>query len=92
MYTNISPPPKKKKLLFKFIELYSSKMQCTCFMQNPFLFTYNKSHGIHVLNYFTLQMWTDYGLRWDPKEYGDIKVVRLPYDQIWRPDIFLYNK
>lgn len=47
---------------------------------------------LYALNYLTLQMWTDYGLRWDPKEYGDIKVVRLPYDQIWRPDIFLYNK
>ena len=37
-------------------------------------------------------MWLDYNLIWDPLEYGGIKVVRLPYDAIWKPDILLYNK
>ncbi|OWF38748.1 Neuronal acetylcholine receptor subunit alpha-10 [Mizuhopecten yessoensis] len=36
-------------------------------------------------------MWIDYSLRWNPDEYGGIKVARLPYDSVWRPDIFLYN-
>ncbi|XP_052681532.1 neuronal acetylcholine receptor subunit alpha-10-like isoform X2 [Crassostrea angulata] len=51
----------------------------------------DEKNQILTTNCWLNQMWTDYGLRWDPKEYGDIKVVRLPYDQIWRPDIFLYN-
>ncbi|KAJ8314215.1 hypothetical protein KUTeg_008776 [Tegillarca granosa] len=36
-------------------------------------------------------MWIDFGLRWDPAKYGGIKVIRLPHDSIWRPDILLYN-
>ena len=38
------------------------------------------------------QMWTDYGLSWDPKKYSGIEVIRLPHDLVWKPDIFLYNK
>ena len=29
---------------------------------------------------------------WNPKDFGGIKVVRLPWESIWRPDIVLYNK
>nr|KAG5705205.1 hypothetical protein BaRGS_011231 [Batillaria attramentaria] len=36
-------------------------------------------------------IWTDVTLQWDPDKYGGIKVVRLPYDEVWRPDILLYN-
>lgn len=38
------------------------------------------------------QAWIDNKLRWNPQKYGGIKVVRLPYDSLWRPDILLYNK
>ena len=38
------------------------------------------------------QIWTDVGLQWDPDKYGGIRVVRVPYDEVWRPDILLYNK
>ncbi|XP_048754412.1 neuronal acetylcholine receptor subunit alpha-10-like isoform X2 [Ostrea edulis] len=51
----------------------------------------DEKNQILTTNCWLNQMWTDYGLRWNPKDYGGIKVVRLPYDQIWRPDIFLYN-
>lgn len=36
-------------------------------------------------------MWIDYSLRWNPAEYGGIKVVRIPAPEVWRPDIILYN-
>ena len=48
------------------------------------------SFTIHSL--FSLQAWTDNKLKWDPAKYGGIKVVRLPWDSIWKPDILLYNK
>ncbi|XP_061185601.1 neuronal acetylcholine receptor subunit alpha-10-like [Saccostrea echinata] len=51
----------------------------------------DEKNQILTTNCWLNQMWTDYGLRWNPKDYGGIKVVRLPYDSIWRPDIFLYN-
>jgi hypothetical protein len=39
-----------------------------------------------------LQGWLDYMLRWDPRKYGNTSVIRLPYTEVWRPDILLYNK
>ncbi|GBL78634.1 Neuronal acetylcholine receptor subunit alpha-7 [Araneus ventricosus] len=33
----------------------------------------------------------DYGLVWNHTEFGGIKVVRIPADKVWRPDIILYN-
>lgn len=46
------------------------------------------------LNSFLLffQMWNDYKLQWDPREYDGIEFVRVPADKIWKPDIVLYNK
>ncbi|XP_061186431.1 neuronal acetylcholine receptor subunit alpha-7-like [Saccostrea echinata] len=35
--------------------------------------------------------WTDLNLSWDPDEYDDLKLIHLHYDQIWKPDIILYN-
>jgi hypothetical protein len=35
--------------------------------------------------------WTDNKLAWDPNEYGNISVIRLPESAIWKPDIVLYN-
>ncbi|XP_061186001.1 ligand-gated ion channel 4-like [Saccostrea echinata] len=35
--------------------------------------------------------WMDNMLSWVPRKYGGIKVIRLPYDQVWRPDILLYD-
>ncbi|CAD5234849.1 unnamed protein product [Bursaphelenchus xylophilus] len=35
--------------------------------------------------------WYDYKLLWDPEKFGGIKKVHIPSDQIWIPDILLYN-
>ena len=37
-------------------------------------------------------MWNDYGLTWDPKEFGNIQTLRIPGAQIWIPDVLLYNR
>jgi len=42
--------------------------------------------------YTLVQAWIDYKLMWSPAKYGGLKVVRLPHDSIWKPDILLYNK
>lgn len=35
--------------------------------------------------------WSDYNLRWDPEEYGGVKILYIPSEQIWLPDLVLYN-
>ncbi|GFV88434.1 hypothetical protein TNCV_1242471 [Trichonephila clavipes] len=36
--------------------------------------------------------WNDYKLRWEPDEYGGVSKLHVPAEQIWLPDIVLYNK
>ncbi|PAA61704.1 hypothetical protein BOX15_Mlig004863g1 [Macrostomum lignano] len=38
-----------------------------------------------------LYEWTDYHLRWDPKNESGIEVLHIPTKDIWLPDIALYN-
>ncbi|KHN74860.1 Acetylcholine receptor subunit alpha-type unc-38 [Toxocara canis] len=35
--------------------------------------------------------WTDSKLVWNPDDWGSIKKIHIPSDQIWIPDILLYN-
>nr|AFY08299.1 nicotinic acetylcholine receptor alpha subunit 38 [Oesophagostomum dentatum] len=37
------------------------------------------------------QVWMDKRLSWDPKNYGGVSVLYVPYEMIWVPDIVLYN-
>jgi len=39
-----------------------------------------------------MQEWLDYKLEWDPKEYGYVDILYVPSEEIWLPDIVLYNK
>lgn len=39
-----------------------------------------------------LQEWHDYMLKWEPEEYGGVDVLYVPSQEIWLPDIVLYNK
>lgn len=34
------------------------------------------------------KFWTDEFLTWDPKKYGDIKLIKLWPHQVWLPDLF----
>ncbi|RUS69403.1 hypothetical protein EGW08_022834, partial [Elysia chlorotica] len=42
-------------------------------------------------NVFIDQTWTDPALAWDPTEFKDVRALRIPADQVWRPDTFIYN-
>ncbi|CAG9538309.1 unnamed protein product [Cercopithifilaria johnstoni] len=37
------------------------------------------------------QVWIDRKLSWNPKNYGGVSVLYVPYEMIWVPDIVLYN-
>jgi len=36
-------------------------------------------------------VWQDPRLSWTPSEYGGAAVIRIPADNVWKPDITLYN-
>ncbi|CAL8356979.1 unnamed protein product [Merluccius merluccius] len=36
--------------------------------------------------------WTDAYLTWNPENYPGVQNLRFPSDQIWTPDILLYNR
>ncbi|KAM7538052.1 hypothetical protein Aperf_G00000059745 [Anoplocephala perfoliata] len=42
-------------------------------------------------NVWLPMVWRDYQLTWDPADYGGLKVVRLPHNRVWKPDIVLFN-
>lgn len=46
---------------------------------------------IMVVNVWVDQEWTDYKLRWDPEEYGGVTKLHVPAEQIWLPDLIVYN-
>lgn len=38
------------------------------------------------------QYWTDVYLSWNPENYPGVQNLRFPSDQVWTPDILLYNR
>ena len=38
------------------------------------------------------QEWTDEVLQWDPEDYGGHNVLVLPAEEIWVPDLYIFNK
>jgi len=38
------------------------------------------------------QQWYDYKLMWNPAEYGGVERLYVPSNEIWLPDIVLYNR
>lgn len=38
------------------------------------------------------QRWTDEMMKWDPAAFGHLESLKLPSDQLWKPDIVVYNR
>ncbi|XP_064614604.1 neuronal acetylcholine receptor subunit alpha-10-like [Liolophura sinensis] len=51
----------------------------------------DEKNQIITTNCWINQGWIDYKLRWVPEKYGNIEVIRLPFQEVWKPDILLYN-
>ncbi|XP_064613958.1 neuronal acetylcholine receptor subunit alpha-10-like [Liolophura sinensis] len=51
----------------------------------------DEKNQILTTNCWLNQAWIDENLKWDPGKYDNIKVVRLPHSDIWKPDVLLYN-
>ncbi|XP_042210176.1 neuronal acetylcholine receptor subunit alpha-10-like isoform X1 [Homarus americanus] len=51
----------------------------------------DERNQILTTNCWLNQMWLDYSLQWNASDFGNIQVIRLPADKLWKPDIILYN-
>ncbi|XP_033634670.1 neuronal acetylcholine receptor subunit alpha-10-like isoform X2 [Asterias rubens] len=51
----------------------------------------DERNQILTTNVWLRQHWTDASLRWDPADFDGISKITLPSQDIWKPDIVLYN-
>ncbi|XP_077934905.1 neuronal acetylcholine receptor subunit alpha-5 isoform X2 [Halichoerus grypus] len=51
----------------------------------------DEKNQLMTTNVWLKQEWTDVKLRWRPEDYGGIKVIRVPSDSLWTPDIVLFD-
>ncbi|ESO04881.1 hypothetical protein HELRODRAFT_78292 [Helobdella robusta] len=51
----------------------------------------DEKNQIMTSNVWLDQQWFDYRLTWHPSEYGGVDRLFVPSDEIWLPDIVLYN-
>ncbi|XP_006866814.1 PREDICTED: acetylcholine receptor subunit gamma isoform X2 [Chrysochloris asiatica] len=56
------------------------------------LISLNEREEALTTNVWIEMQWCDYRLRWDPKDYEDLWVLRVPSTMVWRPDVVLENK
>ena len=36
--------------------------------------------------------WTDHKLSWNPKDFGNLSKIHFGVNEIWKPDVLLYNR
>ncbi|KAI1301175.1 Acetylcholine receptor subunit alpha-like 1 [Halotydeus destructor] len=53
--------------------------------------SYNLKSQVMTTNVWVEQEWYDHTLRWEPSEYGSVAKMHVPAEEIWLPDIVLYN-
>lgn len=51
----------------------------------------DEKNQIMTTNVWLRQEWIDLHLRWDPKEYGGIKTFEIPSEDLWNPEMVLFN-
>ncbi|XP_055368506.1 neuronal acetylcholine receptor subunit non-alpha-2-like isoform X3 [Betta splendens] len=51
----------------------------------------DEKNQLMTTNVWLRQEWIDYKLRWNPEKYGGITSIRVPSENIWLPDIVLYE-
>uniref|UniRef100_A0A665VVW5 Neuronal acetylcholine receptor subunit alpha-7 n=1 Tax=Echeneis naucrates TaxID=173247 RepID=A0A665VVW5_ECHNA len=51
----------------------------------------DEKNQVLTTNIWLQLYWTDFYLQWNLSDYPGVNNVRFPDDQIWRPDVLLYN-
>ncbi|NXU51190.1 ACHG protein, partial [Turnix velox] len=55
------------------------------------LISLNEREETLTTNVWIEMQWSDYRLRWDPEQYDNIQLLRVPSTMVWLPDIVLEN-
>ncbi|NP_001267757.1 acetylcholine receptor subunit alpha-like 2-like isoform X1 [Aplysia californica] len=53
--------------------------------------TVDERNQILTISVWLRQEWYDLRLKWDPSDYGGVKVLNIPSEELWKPDLVLYN-
>ncbi|XP_071794493.1 neuronal acetylcholine receptor subunit alpha-7-like [Asterias amurensis] len=51
----------------------------------------DEENQIMTISVWLYQQWRDENLQWNPREFYNISEVTVPSNEIWKPDIVLYN-
>ncbi|RVE67301.1 hypothetical protein OJAV_G00101750 [Oryzias javanicus] len=51
----------------------------------------DEKNQVLITNAWLQLYWTDIYLTWNPENYPGVQNLRFPSDQVWTPDILLYN-
>ncbi|XP_054257885.1 neuronal acetylcholine receptor subunit alpha-7-like [Macrosteles quadrilineatus] len=51
----------------------------------------DEKNQILTTNCWLTQIWEDHHLKWNASDFAGIKVIRVPYNRVWKPDTILYN-
>ncbi|KAF6016708.1 nAChRa4 [Bugula neritina] len=51
----------------------------------------DEKNQIMTTNVWLSQEWIDNSLRWDTREYDGVDQLHVPAEDLWKPDIVLYN-
>ncbi|XP_060556811.1 ligand-gated ion channel 4-like [Ruditapes philippinarum] len=70
---------------------YSKPVNMTYAVALAQIIDVDEKNQIITTNCWLNQNWLDPKLIWSPSKYGNITVIRIPYKDIWRPDVVLYN-
>uniref|UniRef100_A0A8C7WW02 Neurotransmitter-gated ion-channel ligand-binding domain-containing protein n=1 Tax=Oryzias sinensis TaxID=183150 RepID=A0A8C7WW02_9TELE len=52
----------------------------------------DEKNQVLITNAWLQLHWTDIYLTWNPENYPGVQNLRFPSDQVWTPDILLYNR
>lgn len=51
----------------------------------------SERNQIVTTNIWLIHEWKDGRIMWDPSDFGGLRFTHFPSDDLWRPDIILYN-
>ncbi|CAJ0580277.1 unnamed protein product, partial [Mesorhabditis spiculigera] len=60
-------------------------------MQLQLLINVDEKEQIMHTNVWVTMKWTDFQMKWNPADYGDIQTIRVSPDKVWIPDVVLFN-
>ncbi|XP_040039172.2 cholinergic receptor, nicotinic, beta 1 (muscle) like [Gasterosteus aculeatus] len=91
----------ERRLHQKLFENYNMKVRPAAYWEEKVmvrvgmtlsqLVSLNEKNEEMTTNVFMNLAWTDYRLSWNPEDFDNIQVLRIPAIKVWRPDIYLIN-